>query len=123
MSDGGQQKLKLKNMYSKNIFDLFDEAFFGTARTRTTATVDGKTYEMALPGFSKEDISVEVEGNVLTISAEIEEKEETKWRHSFSKRFELPSSVDAEQVEAKMENGVLSLKFGKSKEAKKVSIL
>jgi len=110
-------------MYYKNIFDLFDESFFGTTRTRTTTTVDGKTYEMALPGFSKEDAKVEVEGTILSIFAEIEESKETKWRHSFHKRFELPNNVDPEQVEAKMENGILSLSFGKSKESKKITIL
>lgn len=109
-------------MYNTHIFDLFDEAFFGT-KTRTKTSINGKTYEMALPGFSKDDINVEVEGRILTVSAEVEEKEETKWRYSFNKRFELPNNVDPEEVEGKMENGLLSISFGKSKEAKKISIL
>jgi len=109
-------------MYNTNIFDLFDDTFFGT-KTRTAMSVNGKTYEMALPGFSKDDINVEVEGRILTVSAEVEEKEETKWRYSFNKRFELPNSVDPEAVEGKMENGLLSITFGKSKEATKISIL
>jgi len=109
-------------MFYNDIFDLFDNAFPATTK-RNLTTVNGKTYEMALPGFSKEDINVEVEGRILTISAEVEESEETKWRYSFNKRYELPNNVDPEQVEAKMENGVLSLSFGKSKEAKKISIL
>jgi len=111
-------------MYTTDLINLFDEAFFGFGKTnRKFESVDGQTYELALPGFSKEDLNIEVNGRILTISAEIDQKEETRWKQSFHKRYTLPNSVDSDSVEAKMENGVLQLSFGKSKEAKKVTIL
>jgi len=110
-------------MYTTNLFDLFDEAFGLESKRTQFTSVDGQTYELALPGFSKKDLKIEVDGRILSISAEIEEKEETKWRHSFHKRFTLPNSLDADSIEAKMENGILNLTFGKSKEVKKITIL
>ena len=111
-------------MYTTDLINLFDETFFGFGKTnRKFESIDGQTYELALPGFSKEDLSIEVDGRILSISAEIDEKEETRLRHSFHKRYTLPNSVNVDSIEAKMENGVLQLSFGKSKEATKVTIL
>ena len=110
-------------MYTKDLFNLFDDAVFGLNRNFKFQTFNGKTYEIALPGFSKEDLNIEVDGRILIISADVDEKDETRWRHSFHKRFTLPNGVDVEGIEAKLENGVLQLTFGKEVEAKKVTIL
>lgn len=110
-------------MYTKDLFNLFDDVFFGLNRNFKFQSFNGKTYEIALPGFSKEDLKIEVDGRILSISAEIDEKDESRWRHSFHKRYELPNDANTDQIEAKMENGILSLTFGEVKEAKKVTIL
>ncbi len=78
--------------------------------------------KLNVPGFKKEDVNVEFEDDVLTISAETkveEEKKEGKTyykqmsKKSFSRSFRLPVKV-SDKVEAKMENGVLEVKFEKS---------
>jgi len=79
--------------------------------------------EVALPGYSKDDVSVTVEGRTLTIEAEIEEADQSYFKKSFKKMYELPEDVDADQIEAKLENGLLTLKMGKSEKATKVNIL
>lgn len=107
----------------RDLFNLFDEAFLGLDRNANFRSINGKIFELALPGFSKEDLSIEIDGRILSISAEVKEDEETRWRHSFHKRYELPNDADSDQIEAKMENGILSLTFGEVKEAKKVTIL
>lgn len=110
-------------MYTTDLINLFDEAFFGFSNTnRKFESVDGQTYEIALPGFSKKDLNIEVNGRILNISAKIEEKEETRWRYSFNKKYSLPDSVNTDDIKAKMENGVLQISFGKNKDAKKVTI-
>jgi HSP20 family protein len=109
-------------MYTKDLFDLFDNAFFGLNGDVRFETVNGKTFELALPGFSKKDLSIEVDGRILSVSAEIKEDEETRWRHSFHKSYQLPNDADTDQIDAKMENGILSLTFGEVKEARKVTI-
>ena len=83
-----------------------------------------KNFELALavPGYQKEDLKINVEENVLTISASIEhnEKESTKEysrqefsTSSFSRSFYLPEDVESEKIEAKFENGVLHLALPK----------
>ena len=76
-----------------------------------------------IPGVRKEDIDVRVDGNLVTISAEVksekEEKEGTRVlrrerQQGFASRsFSLACPVDEAQVEAKYENGVLELKLPK----------
>jgi HSP20 family protein len=80
-----------------------------------------------LPGLSKEDISVSIENNVLTINGEKKMEKEHKegdivrserYYGSFNRAFTLPSTVDPNQVNAKFENGVLELTLAKKEEAK-----
>jgi HSP20 family protein len=83
---------------------------------------------MASPGMKKDDFKIDLEGNVLTISAEIEEekeKKEEKLRRkeysysSFSRSFNLPDSVNRSKIEATYKDGVLKLKMQKKEDAKK----
>jgi|ERR1035437_5906556 HSP20 family protein len=80
----------------------------------------------AVPGMNKKDFHVEVENDVLTVSAEktTEKKEEnerfTRREYnygSFERSFNLPDYVDSTKVDAKYENGLLKLVIPKKKEA------
>ncbi len=81
--------------------------------------------EVAAPGLGKEDFKVELEQNRLTISAEKQsekvEGENLRMRefayNSFKRSFTLPKTVDGERIEAKYEQGVLSLVLPKKEEA------
>ncbi len=73
-----------------------------------------------LPGLKKEDVTVEVDGDELTIrgeaKAEHEVKEEDYYRSersfgSFYRRMQLPAGVTAEQIEAKLADGVLEVRI------------
>lgn len=87
---------------------------------------DGFALELAAPGLTRDDFNVSVEKNTLTISAskETEQDEEGKYRRrefsyfSFKRSFHLPESIDANNISAKYENGVLSLQLAKKEEAK-----
>lgn len=76
-----------------------------------------------LPGYSNEDISVEVRDGHLLIHAEQETSEETEEQGRYmlnerqravSRQIPLPKSVDLESSEAKYNNGVLTVSFSKS---------
>lgn len=86
-----------------------------------------------LPGMSKEDVEIEIEGNVLTLRGEKkEEKEEDeKERYlyecsygSFQRSFTLPTSVREDQVKAEFRDGVLKVTLPKGGEprGKKIEI-
>src|SRR4029079_15651451 len=85
--------------------------------------------EMAAPGMTKNDFTVELDSNVLTITSEKKDRFETKEGERYSRRefsyqsfqrsFQLPKEVvDAEKIEAKYEKGVLRLLIPKKEEAK-----
>ncbi|HLX65765.1 MAG TPA: Hsp20/alpha crystallin family protein [Puia sp.] len=89
-------------------------------------------YEISLaaPGMKKDDFNIDVEGNLLTISAEKEEKREDKDdRHtrqefnytSFSRAFTMPDGVVRDKIDASYENGLLRLMLPKTEEAKKTA--
>lgn len=80
-----------------------------------------------LPGMSKDDVEITVENNVLTLSGERkfekETKEETFHRVErsygvFSRSFTLPATVQTDKVEAKFENGMLTISLPKAEESK-----
>ena len=82
-----------------------------------------------LPGMAEDDVDVELENNVLTISGkkreEKEEGEEGGKFHlvertfgSFRRSFTLPRTVDAESIEARYEDGLLTVHMPKAAEAK-----
>jgi HSP20 family protein len=81
-----------------------------------------------LPGMSIDDIAIEVENNVLSLSGEKkEEKEESEDRRyhlwerkygSFKRTFTLPRTVKAEKITAHMKDGVLFIQVPKAPEAK-----
>lgn len=81
--------------------------------------------ELAAPGLERKDFDIEVNNNVLTVSAEKEEekKEEKKEYsrkeysfNSFSRSFTLPENIKEGNIDAKYENGVLKIILPKMKE-------
>jgi HSP20 family protein len=92
-------------------------------------TKDAFEVEMAAPGMTKKDFTVELEDNQLTITAEkklqAEGKEEDRYTrrefsyHSFERSFTLPKEVvDGDKIKAKYEDGMLQLAIPKKEEAK-----
>ena len=80
-----------------------------------------------LPGLSEDDVAIEVQDNVLTISgsrqAEHERKEKGWYRlersyGQFSRSLTLPDGVDADKVEANFDRGVLEVRVPKPEERK-----
>lgn len=86
--------------------------------------------QVAAPGFDKGDFNIKLEGETLTISAE--KKEETKSEtdkvirkefssKAFKRSFTLDEKIDAANISAKYENGVLHVGLPKKEEVKAVA--
>ena len=84
--------------------------------------------EVDLPGVKKEDIHVDLNGNILTISGERKTKKEVKEKDyhkkessygKFQRSFTLPDNTDAENIEANSQDGVLEVVIPKMKRSKK----
>src|SRR5438874_13175017 len=85
------------------------------------------TLKIEVPGIDEKDIDVRIENNTLTVHGERkfekEEKEENFRRverqyGSFTRSFTLPNTVDAEQVQAHYDKGILNIQLAKKAEAK-----
>lgn len=90
-------------------------------------TEGGYLLEVVAPGMDKNDFKVNLEKNILTISAEKknevkDEKQKQILREysyrSFQRSFTLDEKIDAEKTEAKYVNGVLTLNLPKKAEVK-----
>jgi HSP20 family protein len=92
-----------------------------------TETEDALVLTFDLPGLKEEEIQVELDDNVLTVSGERQRKHEAKqddyYRYerrfgSFSRSVALPSGVKDDQIEAKYDNGVLEIRVPKPEQYK-----
>jgi len=81
--------------------------------------------EVAVPGLSKKDFSIEVEDDLLVISSvQSEKKEEEKPQYSrrefsytnFKRSFQLPETIDQEQIKASHDSGIVSVTLPKKEE-------
>jgi HSP20 family protein len=82
--------------------------------------------EFALPGYAKENISIEVDNDLLKVSGKYPVKEgqtgETRklefHRNDFERNFILPETINRELIKGNMENGILVLQLPLKEEAK-----
>lgn len=109
---------------------FFSDPFFASgsdslAEFKTDIKDDGDSYllEADLPGFEKEDIKLDIDGDCLTISAERHSEHEEKDKKgkyvrcersygSYSRRFDV-SGINTDEIKAKYDNGVLKLTMPK----------
>jgi HSP20 family protein len=81
------------------------------------------TIELALPGFSKEEINISFEDELLTVTAGHQPKEDVKgpkytwnefgYKSKYERSFQLPETVDADNISATFENGILHVTLPK----------
>ena len=122
----------------KNPFELpalgtiFQEIFSAEfPRVDVSDKEDSICVKAELPGMVKDDISVEIEDLMLEIKGERKdesiEEGETYYRKeigsgSFSRHFQLPSSIDPEKIEASFKDGILTIVIPKVDEAKPLKV-
>lgn len=111
--------------------DIFNEtpqksrSFF--PRTNIFETNDDFQVEMLVPGRIKEDFRISLDKNLLTVAYEAKEEKEEEERkalkkefsfRSFERAFSIDEKIDTDAIEAKYENGILTLSLPKKEEVK-----
>ena len=126
--------------YGPSTVDAFFDKFFNESPQKKAGTfsplVDiaesekGFDIQVALPGFKKDDFSINLKEGRLTISGERKLDKETKGRNfisiqteygKFFKSFQLPDSINEKGIEAKYENGILEINIPKDETKKRES--
>jgi Molecular chaperone (small heat shock protein) len=120
---------------SRTIDTVFDEFFnnfpvrwnegFG-APVNIHESGDGFHLDVSAPGLNKEDFNVSVDKDLLTIAYDKKEEKKSEdlktvrrefTQRSFKRTFTLDDQVDADNIQAKYENGVLKLYLPKKEQA------
>jgi HSP20 family protein len=109
---------------------IWNEEFTGASQTvPVNVRENDQAYilDVVAPGMDKGDFKVNVDNNILTVSAE--KKSETKDENerqvrrefnykSFTRSFTIDDSIQADKIQAKYENGVLFIELPKKEEVK-----
>ncbi|MDB5007608.1 MAG: hspA [Mucilaginibacter sp.] len=128
------QKNHAVNPFFSDVFDsLVNDSFLGDKlSSRVPAVNIAETenefqIELAAPGLKKEDFKINLEKNVLTVSADkktekVEEGKKFSKREysysSFTRSFTLPEIADYTKIDAAYTDGILKLNVAKKEEAK-----
>ena len=115
------------DFFNDRVFNSLNNSHCNTTSPAVNIEEGDKEFsiEVAVPGLSRKDFRIEVEDDVLTISSEEKQKKEDKKRnytrrefsyHSFKRSFQLPETVDQDQIKASHESGVLSITLPKRDE-------
>jgi len=104
--------------------DMLTENFTNYGGLNIIENEDNYELSMVLPGYKKEDININIDNDILTISSEIKNEKEEKTKNyisksftknSFCKKLILSDDIDKDKINAKMEDGILNLKLEKIK--------
>lgn len=114
------------NSFFENVFS--NESLFSKVPSVNIYETDQNfVLEFSAPGFKKENFSIELENDVLSISGTTkEEKHEEKRSYtrrefgmsSFKRSFTIPETVDANRIDAHYEDGLLKITMSKRDEAR-----
>ncbi len=124
----------VNSMFDEFLFPAIWNDFFGTGLTQKNLFADvwedkDNVYiKMAMPGVNKDNIKIEITGDMVSISGNIQETEEKgekdkkyyfrSLERSFEQTFNLPTLVDADRSKAEYKDGVLMLTLPKSEQVK-----
>jgi HSP20 family molecular chaperone IbpA len=100
------------------LFESIADMGATTGSYRTERTESGWLLELALPGVTKEDVTITTEDSNLLIGID----SSSGWVKKSKKTFAIPQSADIESIFAEMKDGILSVKLSTKKEQKTKSI-
>lgn len=138
---GNLKPTERKSLGLQSIFDdLFNNESFNIPKAsvgNTTPAVNirenenGFFLDFAMPGIDKDEVIIELENDLLTVSSEKKSETESESKtetgnftrrefhyNSFKRSFILPETIDSSKIKANHKNGVLNIEIPKKEEAK-----
>jgi HSP20 family protein len=87
---------------------------------------DAYVLEAEIPGAKRDDVNIELVGNELVVSGEVKERERkgilrrsTRRVGAFEYRVVLPENIDRDAIDAKLDDGVLTVRIPKAEQAQR----
>jgi HSP20 family protein len=126
LSELGQLNERMRRMLEQTFGGILDEPAGWVPAVDIEELEDAYVVEAEVPGVKREDVNIEVTGNELTISGEIKVRERegiirrrTRRVGEFEFRVVLPNEVNPEGVDAKLNDGVLTVRIPKAERAQR----
>jgi HSP20 family protein len=120
------------DLWSNDFFNGFEQkASYWTPSVNIKENDDNFSLDLMVPGFSKEDFSITVEKDELIVKSESKEENSESTEqyarkefsiHSFERTFSLPENVDAENIKANYQDGILNIILHKKPETVKKTL-
>ncbi len=116
----------VSNIFDNDLGDFFGKRFSDPAANIIESS-ESFHLEIAAPGMVKDDFKINLENNILTISATVEDQKREEGKNysrkefyygSFSRSFTLPKTIDLDNIKADYESGILVVTLPKKEEAK-----
>ncbi len=118
----------LDELFNSSVGDFLGADFVNNfPSVNSIETKEDFRIELAAPGVDKKDLKIDIDKNQLTVSTSKEATTESKEEHfkrrefnysSFSRSFQIPETVNVNDISANHENGVLVITLPKKTEAK-----
>jgi HSP20 family protein len=126
LNELGQLNERMRRMLEQTFGGMLDESAGWIPAVDIEEQEDAYVVEAELPGVKREDVNIDVTGNELAISGEIKVRERegiirrrTRRVGEFEFRVVLPNEVNAEGVDAKLNDGVLTVRIPKAERAQR----
>lgn len=113
-----------------DVFEAFSRLESGLGQSDLSETDDAYELVVDLPGLKRDDVAVDYSSGMLTISGERSDEREDKRRGyhlsersygSFRRSFRVPDNGEPDQIEARFQDGVLTVRLPKSHDAQRTS--
>ncbi len=109
--------------FGRTIDDILSLDFFNSFDASIREEHDSYRLEIAVPGMTRKDITIHIDGSVMWVSAQKQEKNNSLMAMEFNSRhfqrsFALPAEADTNNIKAKCRNGLLTIRIGKIKAKK-----
>ena len=120
-----------RRFFDGNFWEAENQLSSGSVPVNIRETAQQYELDVIAPGCRREDFSIRVDNNVLTISLvkkqASEQKEKSGWernefvQQAFSRSFTLDETVDTNKITATYSDGILHLALGKNEKARMAS--
>lgn len=120
----------IDDIFNRDLPSVFTSNFntgYTMPKVNIKETADAFMVEMAVPGLKKSDFHLDLDNQVLSISAEMKDENEHQddlytrrefGYASFKRTFTLPESVNDDKIDATYKDGILCIHLPKKEEAK-----
>ena len=114
------------NAFNDLLSDMKDETRYSMPQANVVESKEGYRIELAAPGYTKEQIGIQLQENVLIVKGNVEEKQNEGEKYlsrefglkNFVRRFVVPKTIDSAAITASFSNGILSVHVPKKEESK-----